>query len=285
MTGEIIRLNAEDRDFSLMPWLLPAAVRADVRALGRFVRLAESVAAHPLLSRGERQARLAGLLTALNAAEAAEEPALAPGDAAVIRALQASLWRRGIPAEHARTIVQTLHRTAGEAGAGNATWADVLAYCHGVAAPIGRHMLAFCGEDAATCGPRADALSAAMRILKELRDGTAGQGPWLCIPASFMHDASISPGHLAAASARGQTRAVLDRVLDGVNGLLMEADPLPSLVRSRRLRLYVTVVLCRARKLAARFRLRDPLQEKVGLSRWQRHGCLLSSLVNAGRRG
>jgi hypothetical protein len=97
-----------------------------------------------------------------------------------------------------------------------------------------------------------------------------------------MRDASISAGHLAAPSARGQTRAVLDRVLDGVDALLGEATTLPSQVQSRRLRLYVSVVLCRARKLAARFRLRDPLQEKVGLSRWQRHGCLLLSLVGIG---
>ena len=99
-----------------------------------------------------------------------------------------------------------------------------------------------------------------------------------------MRDASISSGHLNAPAARGQTRAVLDRVLDGVDALLIEAGRLPSLVKSRRLRLYVSVVLCRARKLAARFRLRDPLREKVGLSRWQRHGCLLLSVLHTGGR-
>lgn len=290
MTSEIIRIKV-DRDFSLMPWLLPAKVRADVRALGRFVRLAETVAASPLLSRGERQARLAVLLVALDAPADAPEAALSVGDALAVADLRASLSRRRISADHARTILTTLQRTAGaasaapgEPAAGNATWADVVAYCRGVAAPVGRHMLALCGEDAETCGAPADALSIAMRILKELRDGNAGQGPWLCIPASFMRDASISPGHLAAPAARGQTRAVLDRVLDGVDALLIEAGRLPSLVKSRRLRLYVSVVLCRARKLAARFRLRDPLREKVGLSRWQRHGCLLLSVLHTGGR-
>lgn len=290
MTSEIIRPKV-DRDFSLMPWLLPAEVRGDVRALGRFVRLAETAALSPLASRGERQARLAALLAALDAPEGAAPPALGPGDAATIEGLRASLSRHGIPARHARTILLTLQRTlvltgapTGEGGGGNASWAEVLAYCRGVAAPVGRHMLALCREDGALCGPPADALCGALRILKELRDGNAGGGPWFCIPASFMRDASISPGHLAAPSARGQTRAVLDRVLDGVDALLAEAGRLPGLVRSRRLRLYVCVVLCRARKLAHRFRLRDPLQEKVGLSRWQRHGCLLLSMLEAGGR-
>jgi phytoene/squalene synthetase len=290
MTSEIIRLKV-DRDFSLMPWLLPAKVRADVRALGRFVRLAESAALSPLASREDRQFRLAALVAALDAPGDAKPPPLLPDDAAAARGLLASIHRQGISAEHARTILVTLQRAAAAAqpgngrSAGSASWADVLDYCRGVAAPVGRHMLALCHEDAATCGPPADALCSALRILKELRDGNAGGGPWLCIPASFMRDASISPAHLAASSARGQTRAVLDRVLDGVDALLAEAERLPSLVADRRLRLYVCVVLCRARKLARRFRLRDPLQEKVGLSRWQRHGCLLLSVIGAARRG
>jgi len=99
-----------------------------------------------------------------------------------------------------------------------------------------------------------------------------------------MRHPSLPPGHLTAPAARGQTRAVLDRVLDGVDALLVEARPLPSLVASPRLRLYVSVVLCRAGKLSARFRHRDPLHEKVGLSRWQRHRCLLLSLLRAGAR-
>ena len=289
MTSEIIRLKV-DRDFSLMPWLLPARVRADVRALGRFVRLAESAALSPLASREDRQARLAALLAALGPPADGEPPTLLPDEAAAARDLLASIHRHGVSAEHARTILVTLQRAAAAhpldgRSAGSASWADVLDYCRGVAAPVGGHMLALCREDAAACGPPADALCSALRILKELRDGSAGGGPWLCIPASFMRDASISPGHLAASSARGQTRAVLDRVLDGVDALLAEAERLPSLVADRRLRLYVCVVLCRARKLARRFRLRDPLQEKVGLSRWQRHGCLLLSLAGAARRG
>lgn len=283
MTGEIIRLKV-DRDFSLMPWLLPAPVRPDVRALARFVRLAETVAANPLLSRSERQVRLEVLAAALEAPGGAQEPALSPGDAAAVAELRASLSRHGVTAEHARTILRTLQRMAGAAGTGNASWADVVAYCRGLAAPIGRHMLDLCGEDAVTCGPPADALCIAMRILKELRDGNDAHGAWLCIPSSFMRDASISPGHLAAPSARGQIRAVLDRVLDGIDALLAEANLLPSLVHSRRLRLHILVVLCRARKLAARFRRRDPLQEKVGLSRWERHGCLVLSLLNVGGR-
>ena len=45
-----------------------------------------------------------------------------------------------------------------------------LIYCQFAAAPIGRYMLELSGEDLAVCGRPADALCAALRILKQLRD-------------------------------------------------------------------------------------------------------------------
>jgi phytoene/squalene synthetase len=287
-----------DRDFSLMPWLLPAPIRPDVRALGRFARLVDAIAATSRSSVVARQERL-------RACEAMLEEDYAPVDVprpgdtdgvldAVMVDLRASLARSGMTARYARGMLQTVREALqdaedrssadGRSAVVHASWADLLAYCNGVASPIGRQMLALCGEDLITCGPPADALCTAMRILKELRDfdGLMDKSDVrLCIPESFMRDASISLHHLQAASARGQTRAVLDRILDGVDAQLATAEALPGLIRSRRLRIYVAVVLCRARKLAATFRRRDPFQEKVELSLWQRTVCLWLGLVRA----
>ncbi len=289
-----------------MPWLLPARVRADVRVLGRFVRLAEGVAASPMLSRSQRYARLVALEAMLDARSTDDGDRTRPGsitaatrcssagrDEAVIAALRASLVRRDIPAASVRTILRTLEQTVtgstpggtGSRGDGNAvahaTWADVVAYGAGAAAPIGRHLLALIGEDPIRCGPPADALCIAMRILKTLRDcdGPSEPGALPCIPATYMHDASITTRHLSAPSARGQTRAVLDRVLDGVDALLSEAGPLPLLIENRRLRTYVRVVFCRASKLSARCRRGDPLREKVELSGWERQACVWRNLL------
>ena len=292
MAGDLIGLK-RDRDFSLMPWLLPASIRPDVRALGRFVRLAEGVAAAPLLSRLERAERLAALEALLVApSNGSRTTTVSSGDEAVVAALRDSFVRHGSAPDGALRILRTLQHGSDAPGAGSCcvrsddvvvhqTWADVLAYCNGVAAPIGRQMLSLSGEDLTRCGPPADALCAGMRILKELRDceGQVTRGALLCIPASFMRDASITIHHLSAPSARGQTRAVLDRVLDGVDALLTDAKALVPRVKSRRLRIYVSAVLCRARKLAARCRHRDPLKEKVELSRWQRGSCVCLSVL------
>lgn len=287
MANELIRPG--DRDFSLMPRVLPPRVRADVRTLGRFIRLVEAIAANPMLTRGERQARLEGL-EALLAGDTAQ-PSSTPTskDRAVMIALRESLARSGVAADHPRRVLSAVRQTIEPADLTNAaprrqndpptnaTWDDVLVCCDGIAAPVGRHLLALHGENVDECGPAADALCIAMWILKALRDcgDPITRNARLCIPDAYLREASISPRHLRASAAKGQTRAVIDRVLDGVDGLLADAEVLPHLISGRRLRVYASIVLCRAGKLAGRFRRHDPLQENVGLSRWQRLSCTL----------
>jgi predicted regulator of Ras-like GTPase activity (Roadblock/LC7/MglB family) len=73
---------------------------------------------------------------------------------------------------------------------------------------------------------------------------------------------------------------VLDRVLDGVDTLLATASELPRALRSRRLAAESAVILEIARRLAKELRRRDPLAERVELSRPR---ILLCSLLGIGR--
>jgi len=259
-----------DPDFSLMPELFPEPVRVHVRAVGRFVRLADSITESANLGRPEKLSRLAALEDALTTADAglwSEEAA------AVAAGVRDCLAVTGLSVEHPRHILQAFRRDA--RGHVCVSWRDLLVYCQFAAAPIGRAMLHLTDEDAQVCGRSADALCAALHILRQLRDcedPTVGFNR-LGIPRQFLDDAMITPRYLRAPSAKGQTRAVLDRVLDGVEQLLVEAAPLPRLVRDRGLRVHVLIVQCRARKLLRRFRKRDPLRERVGLPMLQRKLC------------
>jgi phytoene/squalene synthetase len=265
-----------DPDFSLMPELFPSPMRPHVRAFGRFVRLAEGITDSAFLSRKEKLARLTALERSLDGSNDAVWSVEA---SAVVDALHASLRQSGISPEHARHVLQAVQRDV--RGYVSGTWRDILIYCQFAAAPIGRYMLELLREDLDTCGRPADALCAALRILRQLRDCNDPTIPYnrLCIPRQFLDDAMITPDHLRAPTAKGQTRAVLDRVLDGVEQLLMEASPLPRLVRDRGLVMHTAIVLCRARKLVTRFRRRDPLQERVGLAAWQRTFCRWSGTL------
>ena len=269
MTSLPARTGA-DPDFSLMPELFSPPLRPHIRAFARFVRLADSITESAFLSRQDKQARLTALEGALQgttdelwSAEASEAAA----------SLRASLNQTGLSPEHARHVLQAFERDA--EGYASATWPDLLVYCQFAAAPIGRYMLELLGEDVAACRRPADALCAALRILKQLRDAEDPTVRYnrLCIPLQFLEDALITPSHFRAPAAKGQTRAVLDRVLDGVDQLLVQAAPLPGLIHHRGLAVHTIIVLCRARKLVTRFRRLDPLRERVGLSAWQRTLC------------
>lgn len=268
-----------DPDFSLMPELFARPLRRHVHAFGRFVRLAEAVTDNNALARDEKQARLIALEAALTGDS--RSPLWSAEADAVAHGLFASLQETQIPVEHARHILQALRRDARDHVC--TTWHDLMVYCQFAAAPIGRYLLQLVGEDPARCAGPGDALCGGLRILRQLRDceDPTIRFNRLCIPRQFLDDAMITPRHLRAPSAKGQTRAVLDRVLDGVDHLLAEAAPLPGLVRDRGLGTHARIVHCRARRLVGCFRKRDPIRERVGLAPWQRTLCRWSGTLRS----
>lgn len=269
-------LREGDADFSLMPDMFPARLRPSVRAFGHLVRVADEITDNPLLSREEKASRLEAMEAVLDGGDGGELPEEARN---VSVAARESLRETGVSPTHAHHILQAFRRDV--TGGRIQSWNDLLVYCQFAAAPIGRYLLELVGEDVSVCGPSADALCAALRILKRLRDCKHPSSIYsrLCIPEQFMRDAFITTFHLEAPSAKGQTRAVIDRVLDGADRLLREAEPLPRLIKSRALGTHTTIVLCRARKLARRFREQDPFNERVGLSRRERLSCKWLSIL------
>lgn len=272
---DLTRLDGE-ADFSLMPNLFPPHLRPHIVAFGRFVRRADQVAASASLTRQDKIARLDMLEASLDT----PSPMWSDEAQQIAEGLRRSLEQTGASAEHARRIVRAFRGDV--VGVRKRTWEDLLSYCRSAAAPVGHYLLELLGEDEATCAGPADALCAALCILKRLRDfrDPIPRIDRLCIPQQFMDDALISVHHLQAASAKGQTRAVLDRVLDGVDHLLETARPLPPLIRSPGLRMHTAIVMCRGNRLAGRFREKDPLQSRVSLTRWERVRCRWSVVLS-----
>jgi hydroxysqualene synthase len=270
-----------DVDFSLMPWLFPRPLRPSVVAFGRFVRLADGLAGNAFLTRDERVARLLRLENALTGD--GDIPWSDEADR-IVRTLRHVLDTTGISDSYARDVLAAFRQDA--AGISYRQWDDVLDYCRLAAAPIGRYMLDLMDEDQARCGPSSDALCCALRILKQLRDcqDVSMNYNRLCIPGQFLNDAMLSIDHLDVPKAKGQTRAVIDRVNDGVERLLWSARSLPEIIHSRGLSIHARIVLCRAGKLVLACRHDDPLQKRVSLGWWQRQKCMLGGLAVGYRR-
>lgn len=252
--------GAGDENFPVGSWLLPAAHRPHVMAFYHFVRAADDIADNPKLVAEEKLRRLGLFEHALlgDRQSLAELPKAA--------SLRHSLAETGVTDRHALDLLKAFKQDATKTR--YVDWQDLLDYCALSASPVGRFLLDLHGEDKALyC--LSDPLCDALQILNHLQDCADDFNDLdrLYLPLDFFAKAGIDMSALPAAKASSAFRAVLDQTLDGTDALLEKAVNLPAALNSRRLGAESAVILEMARKLSGELRRRDPLAERVELSK------------------
>jgi hydroxysqualene synthase len=224
------------------------------------VRAADDIADNPDLAPADKLDRLERFEAALTG-----PPALA-ATLPKAQALRASLAATGVTARHPLDLLAAFKQDATKTRYRD--WPDLLGYCALSASPVGRFLLDLHGE------PRAlyrasDPLCDALQVLNHLQDCQADYRALdrVYLPLDAFAAAGIGVEALEAPRASPALRAVLDRTLDGVDDLLARAGELPRMLRSARLAAESGVILEMARRLARALRARDPLAERIELSR------------------
>jgi len=251
--------GAGDENFPVGSVLIAARLRPAVMAYYAVARATDDVADDPDLEPAEKRRRLdrfeAALLGGLDA----------PDVAVAVRA-RSALAAVGVPVEHATRLLRAFRRDAEGQRCGE--WQDLLAYCADSANPVGRFLLDLHGERASLY-PASDALCTALQVLNHLQDcgddfRRLGR---VYLPAAWLEAEGVAVEELAGTTASPGIRRVLDRCLLEVDALLAVARPLPLRLQSTRLALETAVILRLAAVLGARLKRRDPLAERVRLSR------------------
>lgn len=264
--------GAGDENFPVASFLLPARLRPHVRAFYQFVRAADDVADNPDLAPADKLARLDRFTAALSGTE---EDARALPKAVMLRA---SLRGTGGTPRHPLDLLAAFRQDATKLR--YADWQDLLRYCALSASPVGRFLLDLHGEP-----PElyrfSDPLCDALQILNHLQDCQADYRRLsrVYLPLDAFAAAGIGVEELDRTASSTALRQVLDRALDGVDGLLATAAELPAALGSWRLALESAVILEIARRLASELRRRDPLASRVELSRPAFLGCVLRGIV------
>lgn len=263
--------TAAQENFPVGSWLLPAPLRPQIAAYYRFARHADDVADSTILSPEDKVMRLDALDRALLGQAGGPETRLASE-------LRQILVLKGISIDHARNLLEAFKRDAMCSDC--SSWSDLMAYCRFSAAPVGRFLLDLHGESDAAHHP-SDCLCAALQIINHLQDC---KGDYLTlrrvyVPVTWLMEEGLSVAALADDQASPELREVLDRVLDGTDGLLDQARVLPSLIRNRRMRMEAAVILDIARTLAARLRREDPLAKQIRLSARGTALCFLRGMI------
>jgi len=248
-----------DENFPVASWLIDARHRGIILAFYEFVRVADDIADHETLSEREKLEQLDRL----------EENLLGKGDnnPEAMR-LRGALAERGLPPRHAQDLLTAFRMDVTKLRYRD--WDDLIHYCSYSAMPVGRFVLDVHGESRATWGAN-DALCAALQINNHLQD--CGKDfrslNRVYIPLDAFAAAGAAPSELGAAKASPALARCIHALAARNAQLLATGEPFSAQIENTRLALEVAVIHRYARHIVAMLQQRDPLSERVHLSKAQ----------------
>lgn len=265
--------GAGDENFPVASRLLPAWSRPHVMAFYTFARAADDIADAPHLSCEEKLDVLMLMSSQLASGDADPTPG--------VRELHLSLVETNVTHDHPQDLLRAFMHDAETPRTKD--WAALMAYCELSAAPVGRYLIDLLGGFASGDYVANDALCAALQILNHIQDVKDDylNLDRVYVPADWMVEAGVSDTDLAATKATASLRLVLDRMLDGVDALLVQAKPLPGSIRAKSLAREAGGILSIAKALSKRLRTHDPVAGRVELSKVSAAACFVWGALRA----
>jgi squalene synthase HpnC len=264
--------TSKDENFPVGSWLLPKALRPHVATFYAFARAADDIADNGFLTAEEKVKRLDGFEAALTG-RIKDDPAYEKA-----YAMRRSLAQTGSTPRHCIDLLAAFKQDATKLRYRD--WADLMGYCNLSASPVGRYLLDLHGERR-TYYPVSDALCNALQVLNHLQDCQKDYRLLnrVYLPGDWMEAEGVTVEDLDRAAATPEMRRVLDRTLDGVDGLLEEARMLPQVLRDGRLSMESAVTVGLAFRLARHLRRGDPIASRVALTKVDFLRCGLSGIL------
>jgi squalene synthase HpnC len=268
--------GAADENFPVGSFLLPPKLRPHVAVFYAYARAIDDIADDPDLAPDDKVARLSGMAAAIQG-ETQDE-----GYAKAVR-MRASLIETGITEKHCLDLISAFQQDAVKGRYAN--WAELMDYCDRSAAPVGRYLLDLHGEDPSDYR-YSDALCNALQVINHLQDCQADfrRLDRVYLPLDWLGEKNGAVDDLDRPRASGAIRHTIDRCLEGCEDLMAEAKLLPAHLTSRRLAAESAVIVKIALRLMNELARRDPIAERVELTRPQFVICGVAGVWTALRR-
>jgi squalene synthase HpnC len=246
-----------DENFPVASHLIHARHRPAILAFYEFVRIADDIADHPSLGEQEKLKHLDALEAGLlgrddTAAEAVK--------------LRNVLAERNLTPRHAQDLLTAFRMDVTKLR--YADWDDLMNYCSYSAMPVGRFVCDVHGENRSVWDAN-DALCAALQIINHLQDCAVDYRTLnrVYIPLDALAASRASIAELGEAKASAALRACLRGLAERTARLLDESESFSPRIADFRLAMEVAVIQRLARRLVATLIARDPLSEKVHLTK------------------
>lgn len=250
--------------------LIRPDLRPHVHAYYRWARMADDIADNPELAPEDKVRRLDLMEAVLR------DPARR--DVPVAAAMRESLAHKPVPIEDCTDLLIAFRWDATKQRYDD--WADLMKYCRYSASPVGRYLLDVHGEDPA--GKHfSDALCDALQVINHLQDCKADylEMNRVYVPLDHLRAEGIGVEALAEPRCSPALRRVLDRLLDETDTLMLRARQLTGALRDTRLRCESAIIIRLADTLIAHLRRRDPLAERVKLTKPAIAWCALQGIA------
>ncbi|QOZ35531.1 squalene synthase HpnC [Bradyrhizobium sp. CCBAU 53421] len=246
-----------DENFPVASWIIHPRHRALILAFYNFVRTADDIADHATLQPAEK----------LRYLDLMEAELLGNGDSqkeAV--SLRRALAERGMPPRHALDVLVAFRLDVTKLRYEN--WDDVIDYCRYSAMPVGRFMLDVHGEDTSTWAA-SDALCAGLQINNHLQDCGKDYRNLnrVYLPRDALAAAGATVEMLGEAKSQPALLECLQALALRTATLLDQSKSLAAEVKDFRLGLEISVIQAFADKIVNMLKVRDPLSERVHLSK------------------
>jgi squalene synthase HpnC len=244
-----------DENFPVASFLIHPRHREPILAFYNFVRTADDIADHAVLSAAEKLALLDRLGGGLTGANDADEVAVR---------LRRVLNARALSPKHAQDLLTAFRLDATKLRYRD--WDDLMSYCAFSAMPVGRFVCDVHGESHAVW-PANDALCAALQIINHLQDCKQDYVDLdrVYIPQDALRASGATVEALGAAEASPALRECLHGLAARTEALLSQSDGFAAAIADWRLSLEVSVINTLAHRLTRTLRRRDPLSDKVHL--------------------
>jgi hydroxysqualene synthase len=246
-----------DENFPVASHLIHARHRPAILAFYEFVRIADDIADHPSLGEQEKLKHLDALEAGLlgrddTAAEAVK--------------LRNVLAERNLTPRHAQDLLTAFRMDVTKLR--YADWDDLMNYCSYSAMPVGRFVCDVHGENRSVWDAN-DALCAALQIINHLQDCAVDYRNLnrVYIPLDALAASRASIAELGEAKASAALRACLRGLAERTARLLDESESFSPRIADFRLAMEVAVIQRLARRLVVTLIARDPLSEKVHLTK------------------
>jgi squalene synthase HpnC len=257
-----------DENFPVASRLIAPRHRPAIFAFYEFVRVADDIADHATLAPDEKLARLDRLEQALLGEHDAEPEGVR---------LRGVLRERALSPVHAQHLLRAFRQDVTKLRYDD--WDDLVDYCRYSAMPVGRFVLDVHGESRATW-PANDALCAALQIINHLQDCAKDYRDLdrVYIPRDALDAHGLTVEALAAPRASPALMQCMQDLAARTDLLLEESRPFVAQIGDRRLAMEVAAIQLLADRLISLLLTRDPLSERVHLSKSQ---MLLTGLAGA----